>query len=70
MSIPGDLRWCGTLVPGERLEFQIPGNITGTGTVDAVMPDGSVVWLWLDHGLGRIMILAGECYFLRRFENG
>lgn len=70
MSMPGDLRWCGTLVPGERVEFQVLGNVTGTGVVDAFMPDGSVVWLWLDQGLGRVMILAGECFFLRRAGNG
>lgn len=36
------------LAPGTRVEIRNGGWNIGRGTVDAVMPDGSVVWYWID----------------------
>lgn len=44
------------LLPGTRIEIRVEGRHIGYGTVDAVMPDGSVLWFWLDGGLGRQLV--------------
>lgn len=41
------------LTPGTRVEVRTGSGRIGHGTVDAVMPDGSVIWFWLDGRLGR-----------------
>ena len=58
----------GGLVGGERVEIVREGLPAEFGIVDAVMPDGSVVWLWMDSGRGRTMLLAGDGLCLRRTE--
>ncbi|MET3176805.1 UNVERIFIED_ORG: hypothetical protein ABIB52_004683 [Arthrobacter sp. UYCu721] len=44
---------------GEHVAFNADG-IKGTGTIDAVMPDNSVIWIWSDGGLGRRMLHPGR----------
>ena len=47
------------LVENERVHVW-HNKISGTGRVDAVMPDGSAVWVWLENGMGRVLLLEGE----------
>jgi hypothetical protein len=63
-----DSKWWGSLAAGDRVQIQGAGNITRVGTVDAVRPDGSIVWLWLDNGLGRIIVLNNEGLRLHRLK--
>ncbi|TLM80960.1 hypothetical protein FDW84_18990 (plasmid) [Pseudarthrobacter sp. NamE5] len=49
---------------GEHVSF-IAEGIKGSGTVDAVMPDNSVVWVWADGGLGRRMLHQGTGTFIQ-----
>ncbi|BCW35857.1 hypothetical protein StoSoilA2_19130 [Arthrobacter sp. StoSoilA2] len=42
------------------------GKFTGGGTVDAFMSDGSTVWIWMNGGHGRVMLLSDDGYCLRR----
>lgn len=58
-------RW-GDLVGGDRVEVVRVGFPVESGVVDQVMSDGSVVWLWMDDGRGRTMLLAGDGLCLRR----
>lgn len=51
-------RWKERLKVGEHVSF-IAEGIKATGTIDAVMPDISVVWIWADGGLGRRMLHPG-----------
>ncbi|WP_139346730.1 hypothetical protein [Sinomonas mesophila] len=45
---------------GDRVRFNSHDS-KGTGTVDAAMPDGSVIWVWPDDAMGRKMLhLAGD----------
>jgi hypothetical protein len=46
------------LAAGDRVHFA-EGTITGTGTVDAVTADYSIIWVWADEGQGRRMFLQG-----------
>ena len=49
-----------TFEVGDRIRFE-SREATGTGTVDAAMPDGSVIWVWPDDAMGRKMLhLAGD----------
>jgi hypothetical protein len=41
---------------GEHVTFNAEG-IKGAGTIDAVMPDNSALWIWADGGMGRRMLL-------------
>jgi hypothetical protein len=45
-----------SLVEGETVDVLKDGVSATSGVVDAVMPDGSAVWLWLANGQGRIMV--------------
>lgn len=45
-----------SLVEGEAVDVLRDGVTATSGVVDAVMPDGSAVWLWLANGQGRIMV--------------
>lgn len=58
----------GDLAGGDRVEVVRPGLPVESGVVDQVMSDGSVVWLWMDDGRGRTMLLAGDGLCLRRME--
>jgi hypothetical protein len=60
-------RW-GDLAGGDRVEVVRAGLPVESGVVDQVMSDGSVVWLWMDDGRGRTMLLAGDGLCLRRTE--
>lgn len=46
------------LAVGDRVRFA-EGNLTGTGVVDAVTSDYSIIWVWTDEGQGRRMFLQG-----------
>ncbi|WP_374224864.1 hypothetical protein [Paenarthrobacter sp. DKR-5] len=41
--------------PGTRVQVQ-RGHRTIRGTVDECMPDGTMLWIWQDHGHGRLLI--------------
>lgn len=43
---------------GDRVGFA-EGTLSGTGVVDAVRPDYSIIWVWTDDGQGRRMFLQG-----------
>lgn len=49
---------------GERVEVIHNGKATGTGTIDAVMADGTAVWLRMENGGGRVILLADDGYDL------
>ncbi|WP_457948684.1 hypothetical protein ACTAQI_00070 [Pseudarthrobacter sp. alpha12b] len=46
------------LAVGDRVRFA-EGTLAGTGVVDAVTSDYSVIWVWADEGQGRRMFLQG-----------
>ena len=46
------------LAVGERVRFA-EGTLAGTGVVDAVTSDYSIIWVWTDDGQGRRMFLQG-----------
>ena len=46
------------LAVGDRVRFA-EGTLSGTGMVDAVTSDYSVIWVWTDEGQGRRMFLQG-----------
>ena len=46
------------LAVGDRVRFA-EGTVAGTGVVDAVTSDYSVIWVWTDDGHGRRMFLQG-----------
>lgn len=48
-----------TLTPGTRVRVR-RGNITTTGTVDEIMPDKTMLWIWQDNGHGRLLIHPAE----------
>ena len=43
---------------GERVSF-LDAGLSGTGVVDAMTGDHSIVWIWADGGLGRRMFFQG-----------
>ena len=43
---------------GERVSF-LDAGLSGTGVVDAMTGDYSIVWIWADGGLGRRMFFQG-----------
>lgn len=55
-----DSSWLHTLRAGDRVQIIHNGQVSGAGSIDALMDDGSVVWLWQDNGLGRMMVVPGE----------
>jgi hypothetical protein len=48
------------LIGGDRVEVVRAGFPVEFGVVDAVMPDGSIVWLWMDGGRGRAMLFSSD----------
>lgn len=46
------------LAVGDRVRFA-EGTLAGTGVVDAVTSDYSIIWVWTDDGQGRRMFLQG-----------
>lgn len=51
---------------GESVEVIRNGTATVTGIIDAVMADGTALWVWLANGDGRVMLLANDGYHLRK----
>ncbi|MDQ1594617.1 MAG: hypothetical protein QOH40_1173 [Arthrobacter pascens] len=49
---------------GDRVVFEA-GGIAGSGVIDDVMPDGSVVWVWPDDAMGRKMLFAADVLSVR-----
>jgi hypothetical protein len=47
------------LSTGDRVVFETDG-FGGAGIVDDAMPDGSVIWVWTDDGMGRRMICTKD----------
>jgi len=43
---------------GDRVRFA-EGTLAGTGVVDAVTSDYSIIWVWTDEGQGRRMFVQG-----------
>lgn len=44
---------------GTRVFFEADG-FRGSGLIDDLMPDGSVLWVWPDDAMGRKMLCIGE----------
>jgi hypothetical protein len=44
---------------GKRVMFEADG-VRGSGVVDDVMHDGSVVWIWPDDAMGRKMLSVAD----------
>lgn len=53
---------------GDRVVFEA-GGIAGSGVIDDVMPDGSVVWVWPDDAMGRKMLFAADALSVRHEES-
>ncbi|MGF9649194.1 hypothetical protein AAIH32_14560 [Pseudarthrobacter oxydans] len=47
--------WAG-FTPGDRLYVQRENQLLMRGTVDDMVPDGSIFWIWIDGGGGRIAV--------------
>lgn len=48
------------LKTGDRIRLEYPHGISTAGIVDEYTADYSVVWVHLDHGQGRTMLLADD----------
>lgn len=55
----GEARLWRTLNSGDRVEL-IHGNHSRSGTIDVRTQDGRTVWIFLDHGMGRISVTQGD----------
>jgi hypothetical protein len=51
--------WAG-LVPGDRVCLRRENQVLMHGTVDDMVPDGSVFWIWFDNGAGRIALYKDD----------
>lgn len=56
----GEARLWRTLNDGDRVEMILHGNYSRTGTIDERTPDGTTVWVILDHGMGRVAVTQGD----------
>ncbi|WP_458114009.1 hypothetical protein M1D88_08010 [Arthrobacter sp. R1-13] len=52
---------------GDRVVFESERR-TGSGVIDDLMPDGSVVWVWSDDAMGRKMIFGADALSVRHEE--
>lgn len=55
-----------SLKGGEMVEILFRNGITVTGLVDIVMPDHSLIWLWMDNGQGRTMVRREDAARIKR----
>ncbi len=53
---------------GERVSF-LDAGLSGTGVVDAMTGDYSIIWIWADGGLGRRMFFQGCGSIVSPLEN-
>jgi hypothetical protein len=53
------VRWA-DLSPGQQVRVRESGRPAGTGVIDSMTPDGSVVWIWIHGHSPRRMYLAGD----------
>ena len=60
LSKTGEARLWRTLSGGDRVKLVVEGDHSSSGTVDVHMDDRSTVWVFLDHGMGRIAISEGD----------
>lgn len=44
---------------GQRVSFYLDGAVR-KGTIDVVMPDGTLLWVWLDGGAGRRLFSSDD----------
>lgn len=51
-----------SVLAGMEVEIRMEGQLIRTGTVEAVMPDSSMLWLSSDHNGGRTLFEAAEGY--------
>lgn len=49
-----------TFKSGDKVQVILDGNHIRTGTIDVLTRDGGTVWIFLDHGMGRIAISDGD----------
>ena len=49
-----------TLKSGDKVQVILDGSHIRTGTIDERTRDGGTVWVFLDHGMGRIAISDGD----------
>ncbi|GGJ40576.1 hypothetical protein [Paenarthrobacter histidinolovorans] len=48
---------------GQRVSFHLNGAFR-RGIIDVVMPDGTLLWVWLDDGAGRRLLSADDTTLL------
>lgn len=54
------------VVPGDPVTVMAPGRLVVSGIVDAIAPDGSVLWVIEDGGQGRHMVHRSDGAAVRR----
>lgn len=55
------------LAVGDSVRYT-EGTLAGTGVVDAITADYSIIWVWTDDGHGRRMFLQGYGSIVSAFE--
>jgi hypothetical protein len=50
---------------GELIEIVFRDRSLATGLVDAVMPSRSLIWLWMDNGHGRTLVMKEDVHRLK-----
>jgi hypothetical protein len=58
------------LIPAERVGVRRPYGLAETGSVDLVAGGGDAVWVWLDHGQGRVLAHKDEGAEIWRLTRG
>ena len=56
------------VLPGDPVPVTARGRLAVSGTVDAVAPDGSVLWVIEDGGQGRHMVHRTDAATVVRYE--
>ena len=51
-----------SVLPGMEVEIRMNGQPVRTGTVEIVMPDASMLWLFSDHNGSRTLFESAEGY--------
>lgn len=50
----------GRLSPSDTVEVYRQGQALAAGQVDTLTPDGRVLWIFREHGQGRVMFLKSD----------
>ena len=53
---------------GDRVLIQRAGEYLNTGHIDDINEDATVIWVWLDHGRGRILVHEGDKAVIRKLS--